>query len=46
MEAEMVKDLGYEERIDMTYYQRLADEAKEAINNYIDFEYFADRTPF
>ena len=46
MEAEMLKDLGYEERIDMTYYQRLADEAKDAINKYIDFEYFADRTPF
>lgn len=46
MEADMVKDLGYEERIDMSYYKRLADEAKEAINKYIDFEYFADRTPF
>lgn len=40
MESEMVKTLGKEEDIDRSYYDRLADEAVEAIAKYGDFEWF------
>lgn len=40
MEAEMVKTLGKEKDIDLSYYNRLVDEAVEAISQYGDFEWF------
>ena len=41
MESEMVKDLGYENNIDRTYYDSLVNKAVEAISKYDDFEWFA-----
>jgi hypothetical protein len=40
LEAEMVKDLGKEGDIDRSYYDRLVDNAVEAISTYGDFEWF------
>ena len=42
MESEVVKNLGYEEFIDISYYSNLADEAIASINEYGDFETFAN----
>ena len=41
MESEMVLTLGLEDAIDISYYCRLADEAKATIENFGDFEAFA-----
>ena len=40
LESETVKLLGKEDDIDLSYYQRLVDEAKDAISQYGDFEWF------
>ncbi len=40
MESEMVKNLGREGDIDLSYYERLAEKAKEEIGKYGDFERF------
>ena len=40
LESEMVKDLGKEDSIDISYYDRLFDEAIKSINEYGDFEWF------
>lgn len=45
LESEMVKLLGKEKDIDMTYYTRLADEARDAISEYGDFEQFISDDP-
>ena len=42
MEAEVVRTLGLEDKIDKGYYISLVDEAKEAIGKYGDFEMFAN----
>ena len=42
MEAEMVKALGKEDEIDISYYAMLADKAIAAINEYGDFEQFSN----
>lgn len=42
MESEVVKNIGYEEFIDISYYSNLADEAIASINEYGDFETFAN----
>lgn len=45
LEAEMVKELGKEADIDLSYYNKLVDDAVEAISQYGDFEMFiADDT--
>ena len=36
----MVRTLGLEDKIDMSYYRRLADEAREKIGEFGDFEMF------
>ena len=41
MESEMVKQLGLEDAIDISYYRRLADDAKATIENFGDYESFA-----
>ena len=41
LEAEMVQTTGKEKDIDMAYFTSLADEAKDAIMEYGDFEWFA-----
>lgn len=40
LEAEMVKELGKEDDIDRSYYDKLADAAVESISQYGDFEWF------
>lgn len=40
MEAEMVQELGKEADIDRSYYDKMVDEAVEAISQYGDFEWF------
>lgn len=40
LESEMVKELGKEDGIDRSYYDRLADEAVSTISKYGDFEWF------
>jgi hypothetical protein len=40
MESEMVRQLGKEDDIDLSYYNRLVDDAVQAISQYGDFEWF------
>lgn len=40
LESEMVKELGKEGDIDRSYYNKLVDDAVEAISQYGDFEWF------
>jgi cyclopropane fatty-acyl-phospholipid synthase-like methyltransferase len=46
LEAEMVKALGKEKDIDLSYYNKLVDDAVEAISTYGDFEYFVSDDPW
>ena len=40
LEAEMVKELGKENDIDLSYYNKLVDDAVDTISKYGDFEWF------
>ena len=40
LESEMVKTLGKEDEIDLSYYNKLIDDAVDAISKYGDFEWF------
>ena len=40
MESEVVKDTNLQKNIDISYYKKLADEAKDEISQYGDFEWF------
>lgn len=40
LEAEMVKSLGMEDSIDMAYFEKLVDEAKDTLNKFGDVEWF------
>ena len=42
MESEVVKNEGLENIIDISYYKKMADEAKDEISQYGDFEWFAE----
>ena len=42
LESEMVKNMGFEDRIDRSYYTALVDEAVSAIGKYGDFEMFVN----
>ena len=42
MESEMVKELGKEKEIDISYYNHLVDEAVKEISLYGDFEWFIE----
>ena len=42
MESEMVKNLGKEDDIDISYYNKLVDDAVREISIYGDFEWFID----
>ena len=42
LEAEMVKELGKENDIDRSYYDKLVDAAVESISEFGDFEWFVD----
>lgn len=46
MEAEMVKDGNKEDDIDISYFDKLADEAKSKIEEYGFFDYFVDPKPY
>lgn len=41
LESEMVKELGKEEDVDRSYYDKMVDDAVENISQYGDFEWFA-----
>lgn len=42
LEAEMVKELGREDDIDLSYYNKLVDDAIDSISQFGDFESFID----
>jgi len=46
LEAEMVKTLGKEGDIDLTYHNKLVDDAVDAISQYGDFEQFVSDEPW
>lgn len=46
MESEMVKELNIEDKIDISYYQNLVDDAKKEINKYGDFDWFVSDQPY
>ncbi|MDO5397823.1 MAG: DUF5906 domain-containing protein [bacterium] len=46
LESEMVKTLGKEADIDRSYYDKLIDDAVEAISKYGDFEWFVSDDPY
>lgn len=41
LESDMVKELNKQEYIDRSYYENMVNEAVEAIEKYVDFEWFA-----
>lgn len=45
-ESEIVKELGLEEDIDRSYYDKLVDDAVETISKYGDFEWFISDDPY
>ena len=45
LESEMVKTLGMEDCIDRSFYNKLVDDAVEAISQYCDFEWFCSDDP-
>lgn len=45
LESEMVKTLGKEDDIDLSYYHKLVDDAVDAISQYGDFEQFVSDDP-
>lgn len=46
LEAEMVKTLGKEDDIDISYYDKLAEDAINDISQYGDFEWFTSDEPY
>lgn len=46
LESSMVKGLGKEGDIDISYYKNLADKAVDAISSYGDFEWFVSDDPY
>ena len=40
MESEMVQELGLEDRVDRSYYDKLVDAAVDNISKFGDFEWF------
>ena len=46
LESEIVKSLGKEDDIDLSYYNNLVDGAVEAISKYGDFEWFISDDPY
>ena len=46
LNSEMVKELGKEDGIDHSYYDKLVDEAVKTISQYGDFEWFVSDDPY
>ena len=42
----MVQMLGKEKDIDLSYYNKLVDDAKDTISDYGDFEWFVSDDPY
>ena len=45
LESELVKTLGKEKDIDISYYRKLVDDARDSISQYGDFEWFVSDDP-
>ena len=46
LESEMVSELGKEDNIDRSYYDKMVDEAVKSISEYGDFEWFVSDEPY
>lgn len=46
LESEMVKQLGKEDDIDRSYYDKLVDDAADSISKYGDLEWFVSEEPY
>ena len=46
LESEMVKELDKEKYIDLSYYDKLVDDAADTISKYGDFEWFVSDDPY
>lgn len=46
LESEMVKELGKEKNIDMSYYEKMANDAIETISQYGNYEWFVSDDPY
>ena len=46
LESEMVTELGKEDNIDRSYYDKMVDEAVKSISEYGDFEWFVSDDPY
>ena len=46
LEAEIVENLEKQDDIDYSYYDKLAEDAKAAIHNYGDFDWFVSDAPY
>ena len=46
LESEMVKSSGKEDKIDLSFYDKLADEARKAIEKYGDFDMFVNNETY
>ena len=46
LESEMVRELGKEDDIDRSYYDKLVDDAIDTISEYGDFEWFVSDDPY
>jgi hypothetical protein len=46
LESEMIRELGKEDYIDCSYYDKMVDEAVESIAKYGDFEWFVSDDPY
>lgn len=46
LESAMVKDIGKEDDIDMSYYRNLVNDAVDTISKYGDFEWFVSDDPY
>lgn len=42
IEAETARENGLEDLVDISFYQKLVDDAREAINKHVDYDYFVD----
>ncbi len=46
LESEMIKELGKQKDIDRSYYDKMVDDAVNAISKYGDFEWFVSNDPY
>ena len=46
MESETVKNLNLQDKIDYSFYDKLADDARDVVNKYGDYEWFVSDDPY